>query len=175
MFVVKGTSLIPSHQYSVQRFLQSFLFYPYSISTPPSSFSFQSYFLFFNSLILHFYTSTAVDTCSLRLRIFLLRICQFWAPRFENFSWETDPPSLQYLLSFTFRRNPCLGPPTVSKNYQKCVSKFYSTWLANRQWVSSWYTGGGARTRILTQFHIRTKPKFIFVCGTGYPKWRAYL
>ena len=70
MFVVKGTSLIPSHQYSVQRFLQSFLFYPYSISTPPSSFSFQSYFLFFNSFILHFYTSTAVDTCSLRLRIF---------------------------------------------------------------------------------------------------------
>ena len=70
MFVVKGTSLIPSHQYSVQRFLQSFLFYPYSISTPPSSFSFPSYFLFFNSFILHFYTSTAVDTCSLRLRIF---------------------------------------------------------------------------------------------------------
>ena len=70
MFVVKGTSLIPSHQYSVQRFLQSFLFYPYSISTPPSSFSFQSYFLFFNSFILHFYTSTAVDTCSLRLPIF---------------------------------------------------------------------------------------------------------
>ena len=53
-------------------FLQSFLFYPYSISTPPSSFSFQSYFLFFNSFILHFYTSTAVDTCSLRLRILCL-------------------------------------------------------------------------------------------------------
>ena len=52
-------------------FLQSFLFCPYSISTPLSSFSFQSYFLFFNSFILHFYTSTAVDTCSLRLRIFL--------------------------------------------------------------------------------------------------------
>ena len=147
MFVVKGTRLISSHQYSVQRFLQSFLFYPYSISTPPSSFSFQSYFLFFNSFILHFYTSTAVDTCSLRLRIFLLRIWQFWAPKFENFSWETDPPSLQYLLSFTFRRNPCLGPPTVSKNYQKCVSKSYSTWLANRQWV---YNGPiMARTQIL--------------------------
>ena len=86
MFVVKGTSLIPSHQYSVQRFLQNFLFYLYSISTPPSSFSFQSYFLFFNSSILHFYTSTAVDTCSLRLPIFPLsaqslllfarRVCQ---------------------------------------------------------------------------------------------------
>ena len=70
MFVVKGTSLIPSRQYSVQRFLHSFLFYPHSISTPPSSFSFQSYFLFFNCFILHFYTRTAVDTYSLRLPIF---------------------------------------------------------------------------------------------------------
>ena len=52
-----------------------FFFYPYSISTPPSSFSFQSYFLFFNSFILHFYTSTAVDTCSLRLPIFFFYQC----------------------------------------------------------------------------------------------------
>ena len=72
MFVVKGTSLISSHRYSVQHFYKVFFFYPYSISTPLSSFSFQSYFLFFNSFILHFYTSTAVDTCSLRLRIFSL-------------------------------------------------------------------------------------------------------
>ena len=52
MFVVKGTRLISSHQYSVQHFYKVF-FYPYSISTPPSSFSFQSYFLFFNYFILY--------------------------------------------------------------------------------------------------------------------------
>ena len=38
MFVVKGTSLISSHQCSVQHFYKVFFFYPYSISTPPSSF-----------------------------------------------------------------------------------------------------------------------------------------
>ena len=42
---------------------------PQQIYKIPSSFSFQSYFLFFNSFILHFYTSHAVDTCSLIPRI----------------------------------------------------------------------------------------------------------
>ena len=43
----------------------------YSISTPPSLFSFQSHFLFFNSFILHFSSKTTVDTCSLRLPNFI--------------------------------------------------------------------------------------------------------
>ena len=71
MFMVKGTSLISSHQYSVHHFYKlSFL----------SLFYFHSFLVdfisvFFSSLqffILHFYTSTAVDTCSLRLPIFTL-------------------------------------------------------------------------------------------------------
>ena len=104
MLVVKGTSLIPSHRYSVQRFLQSFLFYPYSISTPPSSLSFQSYFLFFNSFILHFYTSTAVDTCSFRLPIFnsstgLTQLnCRIQGQMKASNSWQS-PYRLLHMLS----------------------------------------------------------------------------
>ena len=85
--------------------------------------------------------NTGYLNCCLR---FLLRIWQFWAPKFKNFSWGADPPSLQYLGSFPFSPKSLFG---ASKNYQKCVSKFYSTWLANRQWL---YNGPiMARTHIL--------------------------
>ena len=50
-----------------------------------------------------------------------------------------------------FRRNPSSGPPTDSKNYQKCVSKFYSTWLANRQWLYN-RANHGAYSNPGTQF-----------------------
>ena len=35
--------------------------------------------------------------------------------------------------------------------------------ITGQSWrvLTSWYTGGGARTRILAQFHRRTEPKFI--------------
>ena len=35
--------------------------------------------------------------------------------------------------------------------------------ITGQSWrvLTSWYTGAGARTRILAQFHRRTKPKFI--------------
>ena len=140
MFVVKGTSLIPSHQYSVQRFLQSFLFYPYSISTPPSSFSFQSYFLFFNSFILHFYTSTAVDTCSLRLpifffyqclnfRVFLLLSKINWSQFFVSFpSWRLPRniivESLSFVLDCFLRINKSKGKTKKGVNlfFQKTTT-----------------------------------------------------
>ena len=70
MFVVNDTSLISSHQYSVQHFYNHFFI---SILFPllPLRFHFSLISLFFNSFISHFYTSTAVDTCSLRLPIFV--------------------------------------------------------------------------------------------------------
>ena len=60
MFVVNNTSLISSHQYSVQHFYNHF-FYLYPISTPPSSFSFQSYFPF-----LQFFYITFLHQCCSR-------------------------------------------------------------------------------------------------------------
>ena len=47
--------------------------------------------------------------CKLLPFFFLLRIWQFWAPKFENFSWGADPPSLQYLRSFTFSPKSLFG------------------------------------------------------------------
>ena len=65
----------------------------------------------------------------------------------KTFPGKQTPLVCSTLGTLLFRRNPCLGPPTVSKNYKKCVSKFYSTWLANRQWL---YNGPiMARTHIL--------------------------
>ena len=72
MFVVNDTSLISSHQYSVQHFTTLFFFISILFPLLPLRFHFSLISLFFNSFISHFYTSTAVDTCSLRLPIFVI-------------------------------------------------------------------------------------------------------
>ena len=63
MFVVKGTSLVSSHQYSVQHFYKVFFFIHFLFPLLPLRFHFS--LIFFSSILfmLHFYTSTAVDTC----------------------------------------------------------------------------------------------------------------
>ena len=70
MFVVNDTSLISISPVFCATFLQPFFF---SILFPllPLCFHFSLISLFFNSFISHFYTITAVDTCSLRLPIFI--------------------------------------------------------------------------------------------------------
>ena len=52
MFVVKGTSLIPSHQYSVQHFYKVFFFIP--ILFPFLSLRFHFSLIFFSSILLYY-------------------------------------------------------------------------------------------------------------------------
>ena len=90
---------------------------------------------------------------------------------------------------FEQHRDPCSGSPTDATNYQKYVSNFTSTWLANRQWLfltdqswralKSWYTGGGPRTWILALFRRRTKPEVKFrlwhrLCKRSLKAWFPY-
>ena len=83
MFVVKGARSISSHQYAVQNFYKVFFCIPIPFLLLPLRFHFSLILFSFSSfLLLHFYTSAAVDTCSLRLPIFCEgeRMVRFWKP-----------------------------------------------------------------------------------------------
>ena len=53
--------------------------------------------------------------------------CSFEPLKLKTFWGEQSPLVCSKFGGLTFRRNPCSGPPKDSKNYRKCVSKFYST------------------------------------------------
>ena len=53
--------------------------------------------------------------------------CSFEPLKLKTFWGEQSPLVCSKFGGLAFRRNPCSGPPKDSKNYQKCVSKFYST------------------------------------------------
>ena len=71
MFVVNDTSLISISPVFCATFLQPFFFISILFPLLPLRFHFSLISLFFNSFVSHFYTITAVDTCSLRLPIFI--------------------------------------------------------------------------------------------------------
>ena len=53
--------------------------------------------------------------------------CIFEPLKLKTFLGEQTPLVCSTFGGLIFRRNPCSGPPKDSKNYRKCVSKFYST------------------------------------------------
>ena len=53
--------------------------------------------------------------------------CSFEPLKLKTFWGEQSPLVCSKFGGLAFRRNPCSGPPKDSKNYRKCVSKFYST------------------------------------------------
>ena len=60
------------------------------------------------------------------------------------------------LTSVQQRPYPCPRPPTDWTNYQKCVSIFLSSWLANQQWLF-YLANHGAYSNPCTQVGVQNK------------------
>ena len=104
MFVVNDISLISISPVFCATFLQPFFFYLYPISTPPSSFSFQSYFPFLQ----FFYITFLYHICSRHMQsetaYFYFRFSFTFSPSTGKIKKATLNPLCQRRLRANFRK-----------------------------------------------------------------------